>query len=140
MVKIFLRFILVVGLIPSLANAGDIVGYYEAPPDFGGAINRFCVEKDPSGEFHVAIATAYCPSKECMNARIDGIQFRSKLKNHQIVSPPKSRCSLKIKFAKNGASIFKSKGECGEDHPYLYAEGKYKFVSSEPDWSSCRLQ
>lgn len=133
-------FILLAGLLPFLANAGEVVGYYEAKPDFGGARNRFCVEKEASGEFSVAIATAYCPSKECMNARIDGIQFRAKLQNQKITYFQKSDCSLTINFTKTGANISQSKGSCSEDHPYLYAEGKYSHVSSEPDRSSCRLE
>ncbi|MBL0244957.1 MAG: hypothetical protein IPQ22_13520 [Rhodoferax sp.] len=117
------------------------MGYYEAQPDFGGAMNRFCIEKARDGEFSVAIATAYCPSsKECMNARIDGIQFWAKLKNNQLTYSEGSGCSLKVKFGKNGATIFQSETWCGDEHPYLYAAGKYKRISSEPDRHSCRLE
>ncbi len=39
-------------------------GYYEARPDFGGAMNRFCVQSTENGISEIDIATAYCPSKE----------------------------------------------------------------------------
>ncbi|MBK7281265.1 hypothetical protein [Candidatus Aalborgicola defluviihabitans] len=75
-----------------------------------------------------------------MNARIDGIQFWAKLKNNQLTYSEGSGCSLKVKFGKNGATIFQSETWCGDEHPYLYAAGKYKRISSEPDRHSCRLE
>jgi hypothetical protein len=140
MPKLLLHVVFVAGLIPSLAFGGEIVGYYEAQPDVGGARNRFCIEQGANGLFNVAVATAYCPSKECLNARIGGIQFQSRFKNNRISYTPKPECTLVIHFTKDGARIAQKKTSCDGENHYLYAEGLYKHVSSEPDRSSCRLE
>ena len=118
----------------------DVLGYFEADPDFGGARNRFCIEVGTNGLVHVGIATAYCPSQECMNSRIDGMQFEAPLKAQQIHYVKKPGCSVRIKFLKGGAKVWRDTSSCSDEHPYFYAEGWYNFVASTPDRSSCRLE
>ena len=112
------------------------VGYFEAKPDFGGAVNRICIKQLPDSYLDVAIATSYCPSKECMNARIDGLWFQSKL-NTKSINYSSPSCKLKVQFTKSGAKITHSANCRDEDHPYLYANGSYKYIKSEFNQDRC---
>jgi hypothetical protein len=115
----------------------EVLGYFEVKSDLGGARNRFCVERGDSGQLSVAIATAYCPSKECMNARLDGMQFQAPLKSDQLIYTKKSGCTVRIRFYQGRARVWRNTSSCDDEHPYFYAEGWYKFVSSTPDRSRC---
>ena len=86
-------------LVSSHAMASpNVVGYFEAKPDIGGARNRFCVKELKDNRLEVQIATAYCPSKECMNARLDGMLFKAILKSNSVSYTNPAGCKLKILF------------------------------------------
>ena len=112
------------------------VGYFEAKPDFGGAVNRICITQLPNNYLDVVIATAYCPSKECMNARIDGLWFQSQL-NAKSVSYSSPSCKLKVLFTNSGAKITHSTSCRDDGHPYLYAKGAYRYVKAEFNEDRC---
>ncbi|MGZ5859060.1 MAG: hypothetical protein ACXWJK_17660 [Burkholderiaceae bacterium] len=122
--------------IPALANP-KVTGYFEGAPGFGGARNRMCIKELPDKRLDVNIASGYCPSKECMNFRPDGLWFQAKLKSNVLHYTNKTGCKLDVLFSGNGATVIQ-KSQCIDDsHPYLYADGSYKFVKAEVDENDC---
>lgn len=112
-------------------------GYFEGEVGLGGAKNRLCVSRITGGRLDVTLSTAYCPSKECLNARIDGYSFQSQLKHAEASYEDRSRCKISIQFSESGARVSQS-DECRNDeHPYLYAAGFYNFVRPDLQQDDC---
>jgi hypothetical protein len=134
--KYFLIFLIFILHPSSVLAEPHFVGYFEAKPDFGGAVNRICIKQLPDNYLDVVIATTYCPSKYCMNARLDGLWFQSQL-NAKTITYSSPNCKLKMLFTKSGAKITHSATCRDEDHPYLYANGSYKYIQPEFSQDGC---
>lgn len=121
----------------STTFAHPVVGYFEAKATSGGAKNRMCVTELPDKRLDIYIATSYCPSKECYNARIDNLNFQSRLRANNVLYKDAQSCLVKVQFDKGGAQVHQSAQCVTDDHPYLEASGYYKFVKAEVSDSDC---
>jgi hypothetical protein len=116
----------------------QVLGMFQTKPDVGGARNKLCVEKDDSGQLKVAIVTAYCPNKICLNMRHDSMQFMAPLQSNAVQYTAKPGCSVRIQFSRGGAMVSRNTESCMDEHPYFFAEGWYEFVSKVPGSASCQ--
>jgi hypothetical protein len=116
----------------------QVLGMFQTKPDLGGARNKLCAEKDDTGQLKVAIATAYCPTKICLNMRQDGMLFTAPLVSNAVQYSAKPGCSVRVQFSRGGAMVSRNTKSCMAEHPYFFAEGWYEFVTKTPDAASCK--
>lgn len=136
MFKHFLLILVFIFHSTSLLAKPHFVGYFEAKPDFGGAVNLMCIEQIHNNYLNVTIVTTYCNNKECMSPRSDELWFQSQLNKKHIIYRERN-CSLKVLFTEFGAKITHSASCRDDDHPYLYANGSYKYIEPEFDKERC---
>lgn len=115
------------------------IGYFETKPALGGERNRICIKGLPDKRLDIYIATAYCPfpSGDCSNVRIDGLWFQASLKANSVHYKDASGCEVAIQFKSNGAEVIQNTQCSNSEHPYLYANGFYKFIKAEVKDEDC---
>lgn len=121
-------------------EASSIAGLFVTRADLGGARKFLCIAPMPDGRYDITVSAAYCPSKECMNARLDGAWSQQRIDGNFAHIVVHEGCELAITFKKEGAYIKEGeRSTCHQTsiHPYLYAEGYYKFVRSELKDGDC---
>lgn len=121
-------------------EASPIAGLFVTKADLGGARKFLCIASMPDGRHDITVDTAYCPSEECMNARLDGAWSQQRIDGNLIHIVVHEGCELTITFKKEGAYIKEGEsGTCHQTsiHPYLYAEGYYKFIRSKLKDGDC---
>ena len=122
-----MRPILLVALLTTIpAIAGELNGYYVSASSLGPTWRELCISaSNKKNSVNVEIFTTYCPSVECMNARMDGVSFTVPASS-KILSYVQGDCRIKARF-RNGRAYVTQVGEnCGDDQRRLRAEGVYE--------------
>lgn len=121
-----------------IASAGpNVTGYFEASPGVGGARNRMCIKRMADKRLDIYVASGYCPSEECLNFRPESLWFQASLKSNRVHYTNNFGCNLTVLFHERLARVIHT-SQCRDDeHPYLYANGAYRFVKSEIREEDC---
>jgi hypothetical protein len=118
--------------------ANELIGYFETAPNESDARNVMCVRKNTNGSFRIGIATIYCPSKACYNGRPEFIDFEVEAWSNRVgYTEKESDCRIDVHFLKNGAVLTQNPSCLTDEHPYLYAAGKYTWISTEIPEGGC---
>ncbi|HEX5127222.1 MAG TPA: hypothetical protein VFW00_10825 [Rhodocyclaceae bacterium] len=128
--------VLLIALGASAASAADISGYYESLTKEGHVVRQLCIKPKPNGIFNVEIFTSYCPSKECFNARMDGVSFSS-LVNNGVLHHESEMCNIRVHVTSGHATVHQNGEKCGDDFGLLMSDGYYKRVRKEVQENDC---
>jgi hypothetical protein len=119
----------------ALADSESIAGYYESRSNQDSTRQQLCIKHLQANTFETQLFTSYCPSGECLNARMDGIAFNSPLVNGML-SYESDTCSIRVRVSFEHA-VVRQNGRCGEDFGLLVSDGKYKLLRPEVHQNDC---
>ena len=125
-------------LVSASSWAADASGYYASASSQGPTWRELCITQGGKGLFEVTAYTAYCPSDECLNVRIDTLEFQAKLQRDGLhyASPG---CAVDIFFEGERAEVRQKGSSCGEDRRLL-AAGQYERRAREVPQGACTAQ
>lgn len=123
--------------VPSYAVT-NITGYYqEKSNEISHKHNQLCISSNNNGHYHVDLATVYCPSEECMNARLDSIYFDSLFKNNKLKYKAE-HCEIIIHISKGRAIVKQKLNGCGNEQQWLFSDGNYELIRKNLKNDDCR--
>jgi hypothetical protein len=135
--KALLLVLLLCALPPIALGQDDRGGFYKTEPGYGGAWKRMCITNLSKDRVEVFISAGYCPSRECLNYRPDNITFHASRRGNRVRYSSKDGCRFTISFGNQGAKVVQSASCRNDEHPYLYADGLYKFIESGVGEENC---
>ena len=125
-------------LSPVAMGQNDVGGFYKTEPGYGGAWKRMCITNLSKDLVEVFVSAGYCPSQECLNYRPDNITFQGTLRGNIVRYSSSDGCKFAISFTSRGAKVTQDALCRNDDHPYLYADGLYKYIEAGVGEQNCR--
>jgi hypothetical protein len=135
--KALLLILLLCALSPVAMGQNGVGGFYKTEPGYGGAWKRLCITNLSTDRVKVFVSAGYCPSQECLNYRPDNITFQGTLRGNKVRYSSSGGCKFVISFSTRGAKVTQSASCRNDDHPYLYADGLYKFIEARVGRENC---
>jgi hypothetical protein len=114
----------------------NITGYYQSKSEKPLGFRELCISSNYNKLYHIDLFTSYCPSKECMNARMDEVHFDASFKNNKLKYKT-TRCEITIYISQGRAVIKQKLDGCGIDKQLLDSGGKYKLIRRNLNENDC---
>jgi hypothetical protein len=118
--------------------AAGISGYYASASARGPTWRELCITPAQRGSVDIVLYTAYCPSDDCGNSRIDSESFRGSRRGPTIYYA-KPGCTITIVVEGRRAQVKQQGDACGDDRR-LVASGQYEQRSTTVPQGACTPQ